>query len=80
MGKTKKKQIDMKYAIGDRFILNEIEGFVAFIDRNNHAYLTPEEDIPDQGVYKGLVFAVIDNKGKDCNGNKAVRWNYEGTV
>lgn len=70
----------MKYRIGDRFVLNEIEGIVAFVDSRGYAYLTPEEDSPGERIFKGLVFAILDKKGRDANGTRAVRWNYEGTV
>lgn len=65
----------MKYHIGDKLILCEIECTVGFIDGDNRAYLFPDHDgdTYDKGsTYIGCAFATIDSKGRDKLGNKAM--------
>ena len=65
----------MKYQIGDKFLLDDIECKVAHISNNEQAYLVP---LYDGGTYnniplwRGLVFAIINKKGYDTLGNKVV--------
>ena len=68
----------MKYYVGDKFLLDGVECKVAFVNSYGQAYLAPENDGDFYGSYKtlkGLVFAVVDPKGKDKFGNKLVTVN-----
>lgn len=68
----------MKYQIGDRFLLGDIECVVSFVDRNDFGYLTTEYDGEDYNNRKtliGLVFTKINPKGYDELGNKVVAVN-----
>lgn len=63
----------MIYNVKDKFILAGIECKVALVDAYGRAYLTPEadgEDYNNQKTLVGVVFAVVDAKGKDKLGNK----------
>lgn len=65
----------MIYNLGDKFILASIECKVGFINAAGKAYLLPESDgdtYNNQFTYVGCVFAIIDQKGKDFLGNKAI--------
>ncbi len=65
----------MLYQVGDKLILCGIEAKVALVTAKGSAYLVPEtegEDYNNQKTLIGLVFAVIDSKGKDKLGNKVV--------
>ncbi len=64
----------MKYNVGDKLLLAGIECQVALVNVYGQAYLTPAHDGDDynnQKTYIGLVFAVINERGKDKLGNKA---------
>lgn len=65
----------MKYILNDTFVLNNVECKVKFINANGNAYLVPTSDeyIGAEKVFKGLVYAVLDPKGKDIKtGKKAI--------
>lgn len=65
----------MRYAIGDRFVLDGVECEVGFINGKGYAYVLPLHDGDFYGSYKtlkGLVFAILDQKGKDKFGHKAL--------
>jgi hypothetical protein len=65
----------MMYHLGNRFVLANIECVVAFIDSRGYAHVSPVEDGDEyhgDKLYKGLVFAVLDRKGKDLHGEKAI--------
>lgn len=64
----------MKYNLGDRFIVNNLEGRVSFVNSKGDAYLVPVKDKLEYNGEKllmGCVFAVLNNKGLDGKGNKA---------
>lgn len=65
----------MRYCIGDKFVLQGIESTVRFINSSGHAYIVPDNDgevYNNEYTAKGLVFAILDAKGKDKLGNKAL--------
>lgn len=64
----------MSYHLNDKFILNGVECYVALINGKRDAYLVPEADEENNGnkLYAGCVFAVINDKGLDKDGNKAI--------
>jgi len=65
----------MLYQVGDKLVLCGIEAKVVLVNAKGSAYLTPEaegEDYNNQKTLLGLVFAVVDSRGKDALGNKVV--------
>ena len=65
----------MKYHIGDKFLIADIEAKVAFVSSSGKAYLVPEQDGLEYETQKtliGVVFTVLDIKGVDKLGNRAI--------
>lgn len=65
----------MTYHVGDKFILTGIECSVGLISMHGHAYLFPDtdgEEYNNQQTLIGVAFAVLDDRGRDALGNKAV--------
>lgn len=67
-----KKNKQMIYHIGDKFLVNNIESKVIFIN-NENAWVAPTEDIIIKGVkyYTFCAFEMLNEKGIDSNGKRA---------
>lgn len=68
----------MRYHLGDKFIVQGVEGEVAFINSAGYAYISPSTDgdfYDNKKTYIGLVFAVLDVKGRDRFGERALTVN-----
>lgn len=68
----------MLFAIGDKLILANIECRVALVNAYGGAYLKPEhpEDVYNEKLTQlGVIFAVVDERGKDKFGNIAIPIN-----
>lgn len=66
----------MKYSLGDKFIVNGVEGTVAYIN-DGKAWLVPcilednEDSFDGKPLLKGVVFTKIDSVGLSNKGDKA---------
>jgi hypothetical protein len=68
----------MRYNVGDKLLLCGIECKVHLVSPYGYAYLAPEvegEEYNNSKTIIGLVFAIVDEKGKDKLGNKVVSVN-----
>lgn len=61
----------MKFHIGDKFLVQEVECEIQFINQD-YAWLFPIEDDSAKSVLKGVALARIDKKGRLADGTKAV--------
>lgn len=64
----------MKYHEGDKFLLEDIECYVGFVNAHGKAYLIPKEDggyFGGEPVRKGVVFAILGPNGRDKHGIRA---------
>jgi len=64
----------IKYKEGDRVIIDGIEAEVCAISRSGYAYLVPLNDgdlYHSEYTLKGVVFAILNTKGKDRYGKRA---------
>ncbi len=61
----------MLYQINDKFLVDNILCEVRHIN-NGSAWVSPIEDLEDYLHYSSLAFEVLDEKGFDRKGNKAI--------
>lgn len=62
----------MLFNIGNKFLLGGLEMKVVFINAKGWAYLTPAEDDIPNNRFRGLVCAILNDKGIDNEGNKGI--------
>lgn len=67
----------MKYHVGDKFIVNGVEGIVKYVN-NGYAWLFPLQDqisfensFNGSQLMSGLAFAKLDEKGRLSDGTRA---------
>ena len=61
----------MLYNLGDMFLVDEVLCVVVYIN-NNKAWVAPKDEDIMRGLLPGLVFNVLDQRGRDKKGRKAL--------
>jgi hypothetical protein len=64
----------MRYKVGDKFVLQGVEGTVRLVNAKGCAYLasdTSGDVYNNERILSNVVFAILDSSGVDKHGKKA---------